>query len=304
MSVKTKTVVLALFLSVFLIFPTALLANTYTSILAFGDSLSDNGVYGQYADSLSYTSSSDMYGIHRKSNGPVWVEQLAGTYLHVPLLDLAYDGATTGWDDPGEYAATNNPVYLSTGGLLWQVNLYLNTLSGPISSNTLVTVWAGANDFYNNTPYATAADNIYDALKSLAKAGFQNFLVPNLPDIGKTPQYNGTAAASNATLWCQDFNLDLADEIAILAAKYPGDHFYTLDAYDLVNNMIANPGMYGFENVTDEWVNRPAGDTGTYLFWDDKHPTTEADSILAYYAAVAVGAPVPVPATVLLLGLV
>ena len=92
MSVKTKRVVLALFLSVFLIFPTAILANTYSSILAFGDSLSDNGYYQGYPGGTpGNINPLDIYGFQRFSNGPVWVEYLAGpSHLNVPLLDLAW----------------------------------------------------------------------------------------------------------------------------------------------------------------------------------------------------------------------
>jgi len=280
MSVKTKRVILALFLSVFLIFSTAILAHAYSSILAFGDSLSDNG-------------NADGFGITRFSNGPVWVEYLAGpTHLNVPLFDMAFGGATTGYDNPA--------AGLAYTGLNWQVGYYLNTLHGPISSNTLVTVWAGANDLFQGRSYAAAADNVALALMNLATAGFQNFLVMGLPNIGATPGFKGTPAAPLATAWSQAFNLDLAAELAGLQLAFPGDHFYTLNTYDLLNNVIANPGMYGFDNVTGMWLTRPAGDTGTYLFWDSVHPTTEAHSMLANYAAAAV--PIPEPATMLLLG--
>lgn len=62
--------------------------------------------------------------------------------------------------------------------------------------------------------------------------------------------------------------------------------------------MIANPSDYGFDNVTGTWLTRPVGDTGTYLFYDGVHPTTEAHMMLADYAASAV----PEPATMILLG--
>src|SRR4030042_5737415 len=116
MSVKTKRVILAGFLCILLILSTGVLVHAYTQILAFGDSLSDNGVYGQYSDAVNI-STADGYGFGGFSNGPVWVEYLAGpTLFNVPLLDLAYGGATTSFDNPAA-----NP---SLTGLQWQVAAY------------------------------------------------------------------------------------------------------------------------------------------------------------------------------------
>jgi phospholipase/lecithinase/hemolysin len=276
---RTKRVILAWFLCISLVFSTAVLGHAYSNILAFGDSLSDNG-------------NADSFGITRFSNGPVWVEYLANpAHLNVPLFDLAFGGATTGYDNPA--------AGLLYTGLNWQVDTYLANFSSQISSNTLVTVWAGANDLFQSRSYATAADNVELALQKLAFAGFQNFLVMGLPNIGATPQFSGTAAAPLATAWSQAFNVLLAADLVSLEMAYPGDHFYTLNTYDLINDVIANPGIYGFDNVTGTWLTRPAGDTGTYLFWDGVHPTTEAHSMLANYAMAAV----PEPATLLLFGL-
>jgi phospholipase/lecithinase/hemolysin len=274
-----KRVLLVWSLCISLIFSTAVIGHAYSNILAFGDSLSDNG-------------NADGFGITHFSNGPVWVEYLAGPgQLNVPLFDMAFGGATTGYDNP---AASS--LYL---GLNWQVDVYLANFSSQISSNTLVTVWAGANDLFQGRSYATAADNVEIALQKLATAGFENFLVMGLPNIGATPAFKDTPAETDATAWSQAFNSDLASELVNLRGANPGDHFYTLNTYDLLSNAIANPGMYGFDNVTDMWLDRPVGDTGTYLFWDGVHPTTEAHSMIANYAMAAV----PEPATMLLFGL-
>jgi phospholipase/lecithinase/hemolysin len=279
MRAKAKRILLTWILCISLFFSTVVLGHAYSSILAFGDSLSDNG-------------NADSFGITHFSNGPVWVEYLADpAHLNLPLFDLAFGGATTGYDNPA--------AALAITGLNWQVDVYLANFSSQISSNTLVTVWAGANDLFQGRSYATAADNVETALMKLAVAGFQNFLVMGLPNIGATPQFSGTPAAPGATAWSQAFNANLAVELIDLQIAYPGGHFYTLNTLDLLNDVIENPGIYGFDNVTGTWLTRPAGDTGTYLFWDGVHPTTQAHSMLANYAMAAV----PEPATMLLLGL-
>jgi phospholipase/lecithinase/hemolysin len=276
---KLKRVILVWFLCISLVFSTAVIGHAYSNILAFGDSLSDNG-------------NADGFGISHFSNGPVWVEYLAGPgQLNVPLFDMAFGGATTGYDNPA--------AGLAYTGLNWQVDYYLANFSSQISSSTLVTVWAGANDLFQGRGFGSAADNVELALQKLLSAGFENFLVMGLPNIGATPQFKGTPLEPGATAWSQAFNASLAADLAGLQVANPGDHFYTLNTYALLNNAIANPGMYGFDNVTGTWLNRPDGDTDTYLFWDGVHPTTEAHLMIANYARVAV----PEPATMLLLGL-
>ena len=277
MNRKTRRIILTWFLCVCLVFSTAVLGHAYSGILTFGDSLSDNG-------------NADSFGIQRFSNGPVWVEYLAGpAHFNIPLFDMAFGGATTGYDNP----AAGLPIT----GLNWQVDTYLTLFSSQISTETLVTVWAGPNDLFQGRSYTTAADNVELALTKLANAGFQNFLVVNLPDIGATPEFAGTPASPLATAWCQTFNTMLTADLVDLQITFPGDHFHALDAYSLVRAAIANPAAYGFTNVTDPLYPNYYG-TG-YLFWDGVHPTTEAHLMLSSYAAASV----PEPTTILLYGL-
>lgn len=283
MKTKAKRIVLAWFLCVSLIFSTVVLGHAYSGVLAFGDSLSDNG-------------NADGFGITRFTNGPVWVEYMAGA-MGKPLFDMAFGGATTAYDNPAAYASTSNPFFLSATGLQWQVDTYLALYSSQISSDTLVTLWAGPNDLFQGRSYADAADNVELALTKLAIAGFENFLVMNLPNVGATPDFKGTLNEAGATAWSMAFNTLLAADLAGLQAAFPADHFYTFDTFSLLNTVIANPSAYGFTNVTDKWIDNPAG-TG-YLFWDGVHPTTQAHSMIADYARAAV----PEPATMLLLGL-
>jgi phospholipase/lecithinase/hemolysin len=272
MSVKTKRVILALFLSVFFIFSTAILAHAYSSILAFGDSLSDNGIYGQYADAVNINPS-DSYGFYRFSNGPNWVEYLAGpSHLNVSLLDLAYGGATTSWDNPA--------AGLSITGLQWQVAAYKVVFGNSISSNTLVTLWAGGNDMFQGRPADTAADNIKLAIQNLILIGGQEFLVPNLP-------YDNTDPYK---LWKQAFDIELALDLAALIGANPGIDIYALDLNGLV--------LTGIDFYTGTWLEQTYG-PGTYRYWDGVHPTTEVHAQIADYAAAAV---TPEPATMLLLG--
>src|SRR5919108_3147959 len=67
-------------------------AGPYTTVVMFGDSLSDNG------NLLALTGGAvpaSPYFAGRFSNGPVWVERLASA-LDVPLVNFAVGGALTG----------------------------------------------------------------------------------------------------------------------------------------------------------------------------------------------------------------
>lgn len=271
---RTKRFMLTWFLCISLILSTAVMGHAYSSIVAFGDSISDNGVYGQYSDpAAAYTSSSDSYGYKRFSNGPVWVEDLAYGY-GISLLDMAYGGATT------------TSTYPNFG---WQIANY----TGLVSSTMLVTVLAGANDMSayfagdaTETP-AYAAANVIAGIKTLVNAGFTNFFVPNLPNIGDTVRYHGTTAEPYISGWCQAFNAYLAAGLAALDAQYSDDNFMTFDTYSLITDMFNNPAKYGFSSVKD-------------IFWvDGYHPSAQTHQLMASYAAQTI----PEPATMLLLGL-
>jgi outer membrane lipase/esterase len=166
-------------------------------------------------------------------------------------------------------------------GLLSQVGYYLANFSTQISSSTLVTVLAGANDLFQGTDYDVAADNVAYALTHLANAGFQNFLVFNLPDIGATPQFSSgdPSIAAGATAWSQAFNMDLAANLLTLEQLYSGANFYTLDIYTLFNSASKNPEAYGFTDIND------------ILWVDGLHPSTKGHTLIADYAMAAVREP-------------
>jgi outer membrane lipase/esterase len=119
-------------------------ASPYTSLVVFGDSLSDNGNNaslglinpGQIVTGNTYVPSS-TYESGTYSNGPVWASDVAlqlGVTLQPSRLggtDFAYGGATTG---------TAGPL----PNLLQQASLYL---AGNVASpNALYVIEGGGND--------------------------------------------------------------------------------------------------------------------------------------------------------------
>ena len=262
MSAKTKRVILAGFLCILLILSTGVLVHAYTRILAFGDSLSDNGIYGQYSDAVNI-STADTYGFGRISNGPVWVEYLAGsTLFNLPLLDLAYGGATTAYDNPA--------AGLSSTGLQWQVATY-QSVFGTIAPTTLVTLWAGGNDMFNSRSPVLAATNIGLAIQNLINIGGREFIVPNLSYTDTDPYKP----------WKQPFDTNLALVLASLIGANPGVHIYELD----MNGFVPT----GIDFFTGTFLEQTYG-PGIYAWYDSVgvHPTTEVHAQIADYAAAAV----------------
>lgn len=240
-------------------FTTSALA--WNRIVAFGDSLSDDG-------------GADGYGIKRFSNGPVWVEYLAEK-LGSSLDDRAWGGALTGG---GAVTGGENAV----PSLIDQVEGYINE-APQITDQTLITVWAGGNDLRTITSQATAIPviqnavmNIAEALSSLIKAGARNILVVNMPNLGATPEMNQDEALS-----AQGKTISGTFNSLLIAAlgKLPETevNLFQLDVYSLMNQWIEDQR---FDNWTDQLSQ--AGETSQkYLFWDGLHPTTLAHSLLA-----------------------
>ena len=77
-----------------------------------------------------------------------------------------------------------------------------------------------------------------------------------------------------------------------------------MDINALANSIIADPSLYGFQNVTSPARGTsPTTDPNTYLFWDIEHPTTAGDALIADTAYNAFNAPEPLSAALSLIGL-
>jgi phospholipase/lecithinase/hemolysin len=286
-------------------------ARAYSTIIVFGDSLSDTGnVLHLSEDKFGVPVPGPLiplenYTLGRFTDGPdtsphavryfgVWVEQLAAALPGQPLVinsldhgtNYAYGFATTanGFSTLS-FGINNDSVQVENIGQ--QITDYLAT-NPHIDDYTLFVVWGGATDLLS----ATSPKDVLGAaarqtlnLQRLIQAGATQFLVPNLPPLGLAPRFNGSPAtsvpASAASLL---FNSYLATGIAILKDFYPRRHltFYQLDVFNLLLRIVASPGSYSLTNVKDRAQDLPpTGNPDTYLFWDNLHPTTRGHNILA-----------------------
>ena len=305
-----------------LLLPAIGFASPITSLVVFGDSLSDQG----NAFLLSVGLFPPSPYAQRASNGPVAAEVLAST-LGVPLApsvaggsNYAVVGAATGpvLIPGGGGATTDNFAAVAYGlpalantGLLNQVASYV---SGPTTdpASSLFFVWGGANDFFIDPSAATAAsavNNLAVMIQLLYGSGGRQFLVPNLPDLSLTPFGLGLPPQQQLGFHALSlgFNAGLSAALGQLQAL-PGIDITPFDTFALLTAIAANPSAFGFTDATTPCLSGGLGTGGTvcadpesHLFWDSVHPSAAANQILGGALANAV-APVPEPSTLLLLG--
>ena len=269
-------------------------ASAYTALYAFGDSLSDTGNVNLATGGVPFV----PYYPGRFSNGPVWVETLAA---NLGLTAAPSLGGGTNYAFGG--APTGLPYTTSVPRITEQVsNLYLPSVGGVADPNALYVVWGGGNDVRQGSITNSVA-NITAAITALATAGATTFVVPNLPNIGLTPEAiaAGPATVAGATYLSTTFNTQLAAAVASMESSL-GINIIDVDVFAFLNNVIVNPSLFGITNTSSRCYTGPTGVGGAaptcanpdeYVFWDGIHPTAAAHELLGDYATAAV---VPVPA--------
>jgi phospholipase/lecithinase/hemolysin len=294
-------------------------AGTFSSFIVMGDSLSDTG------NAFRATSAapgpavpvSPPYFRGRFANGFMWIEDLANTLgLQItPSLDggtnFAFGGAKTGFD---VHDLFQRDLEIVIPSLRTQVTAYRATLLDPTltdptrmrpaPADALYVVWGGANDLraviaqgtQGATPEQIANDavgNIVDVIRALQSLGAIYFLVPNLPDLGLTPQQvaRGPQAMQLGTALSTEFNRALEQALQQLETTLPVD-IARLDIATHFQEVTANPQRFGVANVTDACISGDPFAPGTvcanpdsYIFWDAiGHPTAVAQALIADFA--------------------
>lgn len=291
-----KTATLLVLVAILLLaFTQTVRATSFSALIVFGDSLTDNG------NLFTATKAIDPFNPvpqppnfdGRFSNGPVSSEQLAGL-LGVPLFDFAFGGALTGRGDRLDGGSENSVGTDLLPGMTEELKFPLPSALIPSS---LFLVLGGAVDF-GNAPASVAVANIDQIVATLQAEGAQHILVPGLPDLGLTPQFLSDPAA---TLFSEEFNTGLQTTL-------PSDVTY-FDTAGLYDAIVADPNAYGLMDATTPCLTSAiCSNPDQHLFWDDFDPTTAADTILAeqFDAAVtdslSATPAVPEPSTFVLLG--
>jgi phospholipase/lecithinase/hemolysin len=286
----------------------------FDRIVAFGASLSDSGnalaLRGDtntppdyLLDPLLVPSAPYARGGHHFSNGATWIEQFARSVGLAGSARPAFQGAGNGTN----YAVAAARAYEDglNFNLSAQVDAFLQDTGGVALSGALYTIEIGGNDirdalvaYPGGTGGIVQAANlaIDDNVGRLYVAGARNFLIWRAPNVGLTPAIRtldkvSPGAMVLATGITQAFNLTLDGVVTHLSAL-PGIRIVRLDAYRLLNDIVADPAAYGLTNVTSACVtpNAPpfsCEHPDEFLFWDGIHPTKAVHDIIAQEAAAA-----------------
>ena len=290
----------------------------FQGVFVFGDSLSDSGYYRPFLLALGVPSATAAtLGRVTTNPGPVWAELIAQYYGGNPNpanvaggQNYAQSGArvATSSSSTPPIAATQRPVSA-------QVTEFLAANNGVANPNALYTIWAGANDIFQTLPAIGAGQvnpTTFLAQTTLAQvqqigrlqaAGARYIMVFALPDIGTTPQFNGTPFQANVTGLSAGYNINLFNTIAA-----SGLRVIPVDTFTLLTEIRANPAPYGFTNITGTACNLavlgpagtlacngstlvPGATPSNYLFADGVHPSTGAHVIIADLAKSLIDGP-------------
>ena len=297
-------------------------AQEFSNVISFGDSLTDAGNVA-LIDGNPFTPPGSSF---TTNPDPVYAQIVANAFGATGLNSLSGGG---NWAYGGACVRANGVTFtcgLSPGAfsISKQVTDYLASNGGHADSDTLYTMWGGANDIFTyaamvgpNPGQITSAQaqqltglsglTMGGLVGQMQAAGAQNIVVFNLPNLGATPQaaFLGASAQSSFTALTNIYNTALDGVIGTL-----DDGIIPINVYALVNEVIADPAAFGFTNTSGTACGTlsgslacgPAGDasyfyhyaSGTnidYLFADGVHPTGHAHALLANVVLSTIAAP-------------
>jgi outer membrane lipase/esterase len=268
----------------------------FSGAYIFGDSLSDAGQYGS-----------------RFTTNPGLTFPM---YLALRYGLVVTPSFTGGTDFAQGGARVNSPSPLVPSGVpdfsvAQQVSQLLGR--GPLDPNALYQIQGGPNDVFvlagqaalgQITPAdvqagtAQAAVDLTKQVARLVAGGARYVVVYNMPDLGKTP--GAAAQGQQATLSALAGLFNSTLNAGIANASLP---VIQVNTSLLLNEIIANPGAYGFTNVTLPGCTTSSAlqctpstlvtpnAAQTFFFADAVHPTTATAQIAAQAAASMIEGP-------------
>ena len=261
----------------------------YSAIYVFGDSYCDVGnIYLATSGAIPPA----PYYKGRFSNGPIWIEHVAGS-LALPMkpslaggTDYAFGGAWATAPQPAEGQVIPDVPQ--------QVELYLKAHGGKADPKALYILEGGGNDILN-TKSGSPVELGYKVAVALAggelllrQAGATHFVVPDLLDVSLLPEGQGASASfEHAAVLAANESLN---ELLLLEDYLEGIDILRVDVFSLMNSVKADPTHYGFTNITTPCLTTSiCADPDHTLFWDAEHPSEFGHSLFATNLEVVLG---------------
>jgi outer membrane lipase/esterase len=253
-------------LAVLLSLSGAVNAQSFSSLVVFGDSNSDDGRYKYLPTTKTGTvaTATANNGSFTTNPGQVWTDQLGNKFGFTVKPSDAPSGGTNYAAGGAQvsYTAPNSNAWSATS----QVGAYLASTGGRADPNALYVVWVGSNDLKTTTPGPVGniinpqntnkinvlADQTVSLVTQLSDAGAKYIVVPNTRGVNTAESvaasgyvYTPGSASSKAYYDQQVWN-------GLLAR---GINFIPADSNTLYNHIVLHPERYGLVNVN---VNTPA----------------------------------------------
>ncbi|MDY6902702.1 MAG: SGNH/GDSL hydrolase family protein, partial [Cyanobacteriota bacterium] len=263
--------------------------NSFTSFITFGDSLADVGNLFITTRSINPNPPSPPYADGRFSNGELVPEIIAkelGLSASTPSLaggdNYAFGTAETGsgFSDEG----------LPNVGE--QIKTYLD-IDAPAEGDIFF-ISAGSNNFFpdideeitpdNIAAPATVLEGLTENITTLADAGAESFIIPNLALLGTVPyaKEGGISDALNSA--STEFNSLLDTKLDNLSEEL-GINIIELDVASEIARIRANPEDFGLVNIEEPALNKDneivVPNPNQYFWWDEFHATTLVSNLVA-----------------------
>jgi phospholipase/lecithinase/hemolysin len=246
--------------------------SSYDAIYVFGDSYCD---VGNIFLATGGAEPAAPYYNGRFSNGPIWIEHVAGG-LGLPMTPYLAGG--TNYAFGGAFATAPQSI---PGGTIpsvpEQVEIYLGLHKGKADPNALYVIEGGGNDILDATGGSPdvlgfkIATALAESELLLRRAGARHFVIPNLFNVGLLPAGQANAAFDLAASLATNKYLN---ELLALEQFIEGIHILRLDVFSLLNSVETDPTHYGFTNITTPCLTTTVcSDPDHTFFWDTHHPT-------------------------------
>lgn len=291
---------------------------SFDDIVIFGDSLSDNG--NLYARNHGIMPVDPPYYKGRFSNYEVWGDVMTRFFLGKHNVTNSAVGGEVIKLHLGKYL----PWDLGESIYTYLTEYLKNHLTFKQSPSTLFIIWIGGNDYLNGAsdPFGAYTSSIINKLESdietLIYHEAKQFLIPNLPDLSKTPYSIEMKNTQNVKQLVMEHNAKLKVLVAKLARVYPDIKIKYYDVMPIFDQLLTNTNEInkkyhtnitnttghcwegGYTNIDKDlsFFNNPdigeaqlvskahsigaqeCNDPDSYIYWDRVHPTRPVHNII------------------------